>query len=60
MLISELDALSHSHSVLGDFGVAKWLFDNHIAALGTKSGLHGISQLLTAFQHLLAGFHAKG
>ena len=56
--VLQLDLLGDGDAVVGDQGSAELLIQHHIAALGTHSDLHSISQLIHALFQSLAGLFA--
>ena len=58
-LVRKIDSLSHSNSVLGDFGRTVALVDEHVAAARTQRNLDGVGELPAALEKLLAGLGAE-
>ncbi len=55
-LVFKFDFLGHGYAVLGDDGRAVGFFNEHIAAFGAESNLHGVGQLVHANGHTVTSF----
>jgi hypothetical protein len=56
--VGELDLLGYGHTVLGDGRRTELLLEHDVAALGAKSNLDCVGELVDARQHLAAGLLA--
>jgi hypothetical protein len=57
--IAELNGLSNSDTVLGDFDSTEGLVDQNVTSVWSKSDLDSICQSITALQHFVSGIVTK-
>ena len=57
--VAELDVLGNSDSILGNLGHAKSSVENDIAAAGSESDLHSVSEHVTALEHESASISSE-